>query len=151
MAPLTREIPGFYYDPEKNRYFPLGPLNSPRLASQTPKQEVGPSNIAAHPKGSSTVRLIQSPATQAASKRRKTAGLGDKSFLPKVVGKASIERAEIDDEQGSGVILTSASSLRRAGILHPLYTERDRYFQCVSPVMPSNPRRPLSSAKLVLP
>lgn len=46
MAPLAKELPGFYYDAEKNRYFPLPPAvppsssGAPALQPPSFRQEV---------------------------------------------------------------------------------------------------------------
>jgi len=44
---FVAELPGFYYDPEKNRYFPIkGPIpgSSSRPKNPTPKAPQTPSN-----------------------------------------------------------------------------------------------------------
>src|ERR1700733_7143742 len=117
MAPLAKELPGFYYDTEKNRYFPLSPSRS---ASQRWSASTSNSKLSRP----SPSPLDRSPTT--IRNKRKRRHLLDYSGLSQILGSPR-------DSQIQGAIPNVArNSVTRMSMLHPSFNARQKHRQCVN-------------------
>jgi len=126
MAPLAKELPGFYYDAEKNRYFPLPPSRS---ASQQWSASTSTSEL------SLRSPLDRSPAT--IRNKRKHRHLLDYSGLSQILDSPR-------DSQIQGAIPDIArNSVTRMSMLHPSFNARQKHRQYVNVECRNQPRIPM--------
>ena len=118
MAPLSKELPGFYYDAEKNRYFPLA---RSRNASQRWTPGVSPSQSSVSVASSSGTLSGRS---SGAPSRRKRRHLSDRSRSSQTPGDPKLK-------EGEGASNVAPNHVIRMSMLHPSFKSRQRYHQCV--------------------